>query len=159
MRYTFAGLLLAFCLTTAHAADRGLLLKTTELREKPFSDAKTLANFPAKTALAVITRKGAWAKISIQGKTGWIKVLNITTDKAKTSGADLATAGRVLATGSSGRQSTTGIKGIREEALKKAKPAPEEVRYLDTLGASADSARQFARANGLKSQSVDDLPN
>lgn len=142
----------------AWAADSGKTLRPAELREKPFNDAAVLVKLPAATPLTVIQRKGSWAQVQAAGKQGWIKVLNIITQSGRQSGSALATAGQVLTTGASGRNSSTAVKGISEESLKKAEPAPAEVEFLETLGRSDAEATTYARKAGLQDQEVPWLP-
>lgn len=143
-----AALLLSVPLLAA-AADSGKLLRAAELRAKPFSDAAVVSALPANTVISVLRRQGAWAQIEVKGQQGWVKVLNIVTDSGRQAGSSLVEAGKVLTTGSSGRESSAAVKGVSEESLKKAKPAPREVEYLETLGSSEEQARRFAKSAGL----------
>lgn len=142
----------------AHAADSGKLLRASELRDKPFSDARVVAKLPAATAISISQRKGSWAQVTSREAQGWIKVLNIVSVSGKQGSLGLAEAGKVLTTGASGKASSTAVKGFDEEDLKKSEPAPAEVTYLETLGSSSVEAQSFARRAGLKSETVPFLP-
>lgn len=154
--YLLTGLL-GVC-AAAHAVDSGKLLRASELREKPYSDARVVAKLPAATAITVSQRKGSWAQVASREAQGWIKVLHIVSVSGKQSSLGLAEAGKVLTTGASGRASSTAVKGFDEEDVKKSEPAPAEVSYLETLGSSSAEAQSFARKAGRKSATVPFLP-
>lgn len=149
---------LASVVLAAAAADDGKTLRQADLREKPFNDAPVVTVLPASAPLTVISRKGSWAQIKAGGKQGWIKVLNIITQSGRSSNTSLVSAGKVLTTGASGRDSSTAVKGVSEESLKKADPAPAEVDWLDTLGRTDAEAITYARKAGLKEQTIPWLP-
>jgi hypothetical protein len=48
--------LLALLIPTAYAAETGYTLKATEVKDKPFLDANTLATLPEKTRVEILTR-------------------------------------------------------------------------------------------------------
>ncbi|MEO8007392.1 MAG: hypothetical protein ABI728_02580 [Betaproteobacteria bacterium] len=55
--------LLALLIPTVYAAPSGYALKATEVRDKPFLDATTLATLPEKTSVDILTRQGGWMQI------------------------------------------------------------------------------------------------
>lgn len=136
------------------AADTGSLLRASAVYEKPFNDAKILIQLPEKTSVTITQRKSSWAQIQSGSSKGWVKVFNIISITGSKSSADLATLGNVLKSGSSGQSSSTGVKGISEESLKKAPPSPAEVNYLETLDASKGEAQAFAAKGNLSSENV-----
>lgn len=148
------GVILLSLSLMAGASDSGKLLRASELRDKPFTDAAVVMQLPANTPIVVLKRQGSWAQVEARGKQGWIRVLNIVTQSAQKASSGMVEASRVLTTGSSGRESSTAVKGVTEESLKKARPAPAEVNYLETLGSSDAEARAFARDARLKSSEI-----
>lgn len=150
--------LLTTAALSAAAADSGKTLRAADMRAKPFNDAAVVVNLPASTPLVVLSRKGSWAQVQAGGKQGWIKVLNIITQSGKTSNEGLASASKALTTGSSGKNSSTAVRGFSKDDLKKAEPAPAEVDKLDKMGRSEADATAFARTTGLKEESVSWLP-
>lgn len=145
---------LIFASTPILAGDSGSLLRASAVYEKPFNDAKILAQLPEKSSVSIIQRKSSWAQIQSGPSKGWVKVFNIISLTGSKSSADLATLGNVLKSGSSGQSSSTGVKGISEESLKKAPPSPAEVNYLETLDASKGEAQAFAAKGNLSSENV-----
>lgn len=138
----------------AWSADMGSLLRQSSLYEKPFNDAKIVTQLAAKTSVTITQRKSSWAQVQSGANKGWVKVFNIVSTTGSKSSADLATLGNVLKSGSSGQSASTGVKGISEESLKKAPPAPAEVSYLETLDASEVAAQNFANKGQLRSQNI-----
>ena len=55
--------LLALLIPTTYAAETGYTLKATEVKDKPFLDATTLATLPEKTTVEILMRQGAWMQI------------------------------------------------------------------------------------------------
>ena len=65
--------MLASCLAGAEPAT---LLRPTELRKEPASDAPTLAPLAEKTNVDVLERKGGWTRVKTEsGTEGWVKML------------------------------------------------------------------------------------
>lgn len=138
----------------AWSADMGSLLRQSSLYEKPFNDAKIVTQLAAKTSVTITQRKSSWAQIQSGANKGWVKVFNIVSTTGSKSSADLATLGNVLKSGSSGQSASTGVKGISEESLKKAPPAPAEVTFFETLNANKGDAQAFASKGNLYSKSI-----
>ena len=70
--------LLAWLIPAAYAAETGYTLKATEVKDKPFLDADTLATLPEKTTVEILTRQGAWMQIkTADAKQGWIRMLSV----------------------------------------------------------------------------------
>ena len=139
----------------AYAAETGYTLKATDVKEKPFLDAATLATLPEKTTVEILTRQGAWMQIkSAEVKQGWIRMLSVrlgSPDQKPKSGANLLSA---LGVGSRPRPSTaatvtTGVRGFSEEDLANAKPNAAEVEKMKGYAATSDSAAKLAESGKL----------
>ncbi len=153
---------LALCLScSAWAGESGVTAVQTELKKSPFLDAATTARLPAKTALEILKRQGAWMQVkTADGKNGWVRMLNVRLGSGGGTasaglGGTLAGLGRAL---NGEGTATTGIRGLSEEDLQNAKPNPEEVKRMDKYDVTAAEAKRFATAGGLKPQSVEYLP-
>ena len=155
-------LLLLLAALPAAAGSPGATLKETPLKDKPFADAATLANLPAKAAVDVLGRQGGWLKVTASGKQGWVRMLNV-----RTGPPGQASAGRevqevaAVASGRAGKGNivaTSGIRGLSEEELKAAKPNPAEFRKLDGYAVSEERAREYAGRSGLVARSIPYLP-
>jgi hypothetical protein len=144
------------------AVETGFMVKTTELKAKPFLDAAKVVEVSEKTSVEIISRQSAWMQVKTrEGKSGWVKMLSVRTGSGSAStGAEvsgvLATAS-LFTTGSSGATETTGVKGLSKEQIRNAQPNPAELAKLNSFSASADDASKFAKAAKLSSNSIDYL--
>lgn len=151
-----ASILLATCAAAGLArAEPGTLLRDSELRAKPFGDAAVVAQLKARDGIDIVTRQGAWAQVKAGSQTGWVRVLNVRTGSGQRGDAGVGQLASVFKTGSSGTTVTTGVKGLSEEKLKAAEPAPAEAKRLDQYRETEAGARSFAKQAKLASQ---DLP-
>lgn len=154
-------LLAGLALTAAAFAERGSTIKDTPLKDKPFVDAKTLANLPARTPVEIMERKGGWTRVKAAGKQGWVRMLNVRAGQAQAGGKTSAQDVTALATGRSGSGNivaTSGIRGLSEEELKSAKGNPEELKKMDKFTVTEKDAGAYALKNKLQRRSVSYLP-
>jgi hypothetical protein len=156
--WLLAVLLLA--MPAAHAAETGYTLRATEVKDKPFTDAATVATLPEKTVVEIVTRQGGWMQVkSRDAKAGWVRLLSVrlgSPDAKPQSGGNLLSA---LGVGARPRTTanatvTTGVRGFSEEDLANAKPNPAEVEKMKGYSVTADAAGEFARAGKLTAQDV-----
>ncbi|WP_374347523.1 hypothetical protein [Chitinimonas sp.] len=138
---------------SAQAAEMGTVLKASELKQKPFSDAAKVAEVGDKTSVEIVTRQGAWIQVKTRdGQAGWLKMLNVRTGSGETKsdgGGGLLAGVSLFKTGSSGTTVTTGVKGLSEDDLRNAQPNPAELAKLDGYASSSDEAAKFAKAGKL----------
>ncbi len=141
----------------------GTLLKESELKDKPFIDAKTVTRLPKQTAVTILERNGGWFRIQAAKKSGWVRMLNVKVTAGAqnlSSGTDLRQAA-TLATGRAGTGnvvSTSGLRGLSEEELRTAKPDYAQFDKLNSFGVDKNSASTYAKQNGLTSRPVPYLP-
>ncbi|BCL76296.1 hypothetical protein JHS3_20320 [Jeongeupia sp. HS-3] len=135
-------------------AESGTLVRASELKQKPFTDAASSGKLATGARVDIVARQGAWMQVKSNGQSGWIKLLNVRTGSGKGGGGGIGSIGSVLATGSSGTTVTTGVKGLSSEQIRNAKPNYGELKKLDGYDATRQSATNSATANGLKPRSV-----
>ncbi len=150
---------------TALAAEKGVTRYSVHLRAEPYTDAKTLTSLKKNTALEVIKRRGAWINIKVDQLNGWLRMHQVRLGdgkrKKKSGFFGLSYLWSVHQTGRSGARgmtATTGIRGLDAKELKDAKPDKAAVEKLETIAATADTARSFAGKNNLKEMNVPYLP-
>ena len=152
--------LLAWLIPAAYAAETGYTLKATEVKDKPFLDADTLATLPEKTTVEILTRQGAWMQIkTADAKQGWIRMLSVrlgSPDQKPQSGGSLLSA---LGIGSRPRPATTatattGVRGFSEEDLANAKPDAAEVEKMKSYAATSEEAAKLAENGKLAVKQV-----
>lgn len=143
----------------AHAAETATLSRDTELRAKPAGDAPVVATLAAKAVVSLQSRTGAWAQVATgDGKSGYVRLLNLRTGSGQKGEAGAGALASVFRTGSSGNSVATGVKGLSEEQLTGAEPAPAEVEKLAGYAATDKQARDGAKAAGLAAKEVAWLP-
>lgn len=152
---------LALPLAPALAAESAAVIRASELKAKPFVDAETADKLAANQAVTIVGRQGGWAQVQANGKTGWVRMLNLRLQAAAGAGqgGKRSASASLLRTGSSGRTVTTGIKGLGEEDIRNATPDMGEVQELAALAVDPAEASANAQQNGLKEHDVAHLKN
>ncbi len=146
---------------TAGATSPGSTVRDTELKEKPFIDAKTLRTLPANTALTILERQGGWMQVNAAGQQGWVRMLNVRTGTGTTTAGSDAKSVTTLATGRAGTGNivaTSGIRGLNEEQLRTAQGDPAQLQKMQSYAQSKQDAIQYAAKHGLKATEHAYLP-
>ena len=153
-----AGLALACGL--AQAGETAYTVRPTALKEKPYTDAKTLDNLAQNVKVEILARRGSWNKIRAGEETGWVKMLSLRLGEGapKTGDTGFKTLFNVASTGGSGSTTTTGVRGLSEEKLHNPHPNPQALDERHGLAVGQDEARQFAKAGKLAPEHMDYLP-
>jgi hypothetical protein len=160
MKFLYTLFLCASLAAPAYAEQVAYTVRSTEVKQQPFSDAPTVVTLGEKASVSILSRQGGWVKISSSQGSGWVKMLNLrytgTANKRGDTGLQsLINVGR---SGSSGITVATGVRGLSEEDLKSARPNPGELEKLQTFAANKPDAAKFARDANLKTQQLDYLP-
>jgi hypothetical protein len=145
----------------ACAAEFGYTLRSTELKDAPFTDAKTLATLPEQTKVEIILRQGAWLQVKEQ-QTGWVRLLSLRIGEGKITGGDSGLKSLMnLGMGRSGNTGVTvatGVRGLSEADLKNARPNPQELEKLLHMTVPTVDAKKFAASAKLTAQQINYLP-
>lgn len=152
-------LLLGFAPTT-WAGGYAYIIRTTELKAKPFTDSQTLTTLPPRSRVEVLARQSSWTQVKSASFSGWVKMLSLqleTSGQSKRGDNGLSALFNVASTGRSSSTVTTGIRGLSEEQLKNAKPDPKALQAAKRYAASREDARRYAAEGKLDAQSVDYL--
>lgn len=139
----------------------GTTLKDTELKEKPFIDAKTLLTLKAQSSVSVLERSGGWLRVRAQGKEGWVRLLNIKGGGVVAGSTDDLQQVAGLATGRAGTGnvvSTSGVRGLSEEELRTSKPDYAQFDQLNAYAIDAAAAQEYARKHKLAKRELAYLP-
>lgn len=155
MRF-FALLLLlpVFCL-----AEPATVIRATDLKKDPASDAATVAELAENAAVDALERKGGWTRVKAGAAEGWVKMLALRysgTGAAKPGDSGVSQLFNVARTGSSGTQVTTGVRGLDAEQLANARPNAAELRKLQGFASTREAAAAFAAQGKLQSQSIEE---
>jgi len=145
----------------ACAADYGYTLTSTELKDAPFADAKTLATLPEQTKVEIILRQGAWLQVKKE-QTGWVRLLSLRVGEGTTAVGDSGLKSLVnigLGRGAdTGLTVATGVRGLSEADLKNAHPNPQELQKLRNMAVPPAEAQKFASNAKLNAQQINYLP-
>ena len=139
-------------------AEPATLLRASELKAQPASDAATVAQLAAEAAVDAGERNGGWVRVrTAAGAEGWVKMLALRYGGAGTKKGDsgISQAINVARTGASGTQVTTGVRGLDEADIHAARPNPAELKKLEGYAESKQGSAGFAESGKLKAQRVE----
>lgn len=156
MRRLAALLLLAPLLGFAEPAT---LIRDTELRAAPATDAPVVAPLGVNAKVDALERRGGWTRVRAKGgqEEGWVRMLTLRyagAGEAKQGDLGITQILNVARTGTSGTQVTTGVRGLDPEQLKNAKPNAAELKRMQDYRASPDAAAAFAERGRLEPKKV-----
>jgi hypothetical protein len=138
-------------------AEPATVIRATELKAEPASDAATVAQLAENARVDALERKGGWTRVKAGAAEGWVKMLALRyggSSATKRGDTGLSQAFNVARTGSSGTQVTTGVRGLDEEQLAKAQPNPAELAKLDRFAVDRSAATDFAAQGTLSAATV-----
>ena len=140
-------------------AEPATVLKATDLKKEPASDAPTVAPLAEGAKVDAQERKGGWTRVKVPGGAeGWVRMLQLRyggAGEAKAGDSGVAQLLNVARTGSSGTQVTTGVRGLDAEKLANARPNPSELAKMNGYASSREAAQGFAAQGPLQPQRVD----
>ncbi len=139
-------------------ADPATLIRATELKSLPATDADAVAQLPANTAVDTLERKGGWTHVKAAAGEGWVKMLSLRyggPGAAQKGDSGITRLINVARTGSSGAQVTTGVRGLDEAQLANAQPNRAELAKMSRFAAKPDAAATFAAKGHLSAKSVE----
>jgi hypothetical protein len=140
------------------AAEPATLIRATELKEAPATDAATVARLPENAAVETLERKGGWTRVKAGAGEGWVRMLALRfggPGEAKKGDSGITQIFNVARTGTSGTQVTTGARGLDADQIANAQPNPAELAKMDGFAANAEAAASFAAKGKLAAQSVE----
>jgi hypothetical protein len=138
-------------------AEPATVIRATELKKEPASDADTVANLAENAAVDALERKSGWTRVKAAGGEGWVRMLSLRyggTVPAKPATSGATQLFNVARTGTSGTQVTTGVRGLEAEQIVNAQPNPNELAKLQNFAAERPAAESFAAQGKLEAQSV-----
>jgi hypothetical protein len=142
------------------AAEPATVIRATDLKQEPATDAPTVAALAENTAVDALERKGGWTRVKTGNAEGWVKMLALrygSPGAAKQGDSGITQLFNVARTGSSGTQVTTGVRGLDAEMLAKARPNPAELAKMSGFAATPDAAAGFASKGRLQAQQVEEV--
>jgi len=138
-------------------AEPASLLRATELKKEPATDAETVVALAENTNVETLERKGGWARVKAGAAEGWVRLLALRyggPGAAKRGDSGASQLFNVARTGASGTQVTTGVRGLDAEMISNARPNPAELAKMTQFSATPDAAAGFAAQGQLQRQQV-----
>ncbi|MPY23442.1 hypothetical protein [Shewanella sp. YLB-07] len=139
--------------------DKASLVRDTELKAKPFSDAATLKMLAEALSVDVLSRKSSWLEIQAEALTGWVKMFSVRYDlqslQTSDSFAGTKQVFNLVTTGSSGSTVTTASRGLDENKFSEPSPNPYAFKTMQSFAVSGTDAQSFAREENLNEQQRD----
>jgi hypothetical protein len=138
-------------------AEPATVIRATDLKQDPASDAATVAALAENAAVDVLERKSGWTRVKASNGEGWVRMLSLRfgAAAAKPGATGVNQLFNVARTGTSGTQVTTGVRGLDAEQLATAQPNPAELAKLQQFAADRDAAASFAAQGKLDAKPVD----
>jgi len=140
-------------------AEPATLLRASDLKAQPATDAATVTQLAADAAVDASERNGGWVRVKTQsGAEGWVKMLALRyggPGVAKRGDSGLAQAVNVARSGASGTQVTTGVRGLDETDINTARPNPAELKKLEGYAETKQSSSSFAESGKLKARRIE----
>lgn len=160
MKHFIPPLILASSIMTlsgnALAQNQATVVRSTELKAKPFSDAETLKALKENDKLNVLSRKASWTEVKTREVSGWVKMLSLRfegADAKKTDVNALVDSGFALGKGSvTGSTTTTAVKGLDKDSFKNLSPNMDRFQKMQSLSTNKNEAKAFANQQKLNEQ-------
>lgn len=138
-------------------AEPATVIRATELKREPATDAATVSELQENAAVDALERRGGWTRVRAGAAEGWVKMLALRYGTPGRQGeSGLSQVFNVARTGSSGTQVTTGVRGLEAEQIANAQPNPAELDKMQGYAATTDAAASFAAQAKLQAQSVEE---
>lgn len=138
-------------------AEPATVIRVTDLKQEPASDAATLTTLAENTAVEALERRSGWTRVKAPAGEGWVRMLALRfggTSAAKPGTSGLSELFTVARTGTSGTQVTTGVRGLDAERIAAAQPNPAELAKLEKFAADRGAAESFAAEGRLSARAV-----
>ena len=142
------------------AAEPAFLLRATDLKKEPATDAQTVAALAENTGVETLERRGGWARVKAGAAEGWVRLLALRfggPGAARQGDSGASQLFNVARTGTSGTTVTTGVRGLDPEMLANAQPNPAELAKMEQFAVTPDAAAGFAAKGKLQSRQVEEV--
>lgn len=140
------------------AEEGATLLRDSELRSEPYSDARVITELKSHSTVTILSRRGGWYQARTAARqTGWLRMSAIRLGELRSGSSGVGETLRFLSTGRSGSSGVTvatGIRGLSAADVANAKPNHQAVNRLARYQSSSPQARSYAAQAKLKSRKV-----
>lgn len=147
-----------FLSNVAFAKEEAFAVRATDVKEQPFSDAKTLAKLSENAKIEVLARKGSWMQVKATGVNGWVKMLSLRFENrgpvSTNDNSGLKSVYNLATTGSSGSTVTTATRSLDEKKFTKTNANPQALANMRGFAVSKADAQKFAKIEKLNEQTL-----
>ena len=154
-----AALLALALLPLLAAAGPATVIRATEMKASPATDAAAVAPLAEQARVDALERKGGWVRVKAEsGAQGWVRMLMLRyagAGEERRGDLGIVQLVNVARTGTSGTQVATGVRGLDAEQLANARPNAAELERLHGYAATPEAAAGFAAHGGLQAQRVE----
>lgn len=155
--WRWLAVLAALCWGALAGAQTHEVTTATQLRATPSLNSMVVRQLPLGVPLQAVQAQGGWLKVQSGQQQGWVRISHVKSMAAARPAAGGGNALASLFTGSSSAPTaTTGTRGLTQEQLAKAQPAPQELKQLDRYAVKPGDAQQFARGGKLSAVKIAD---
>lgn len=147
------GALSAAC--SSFAQTTATVVRSSDLKAKPFSDADTVRALKENERLNVLSRKSSWTEVKAIDAAGWVKMLSLRFEGGDINAppTNVASDFLNLRKGSAaGSTTTTAVKGLDKESFKKLTPNMEQFQKAQSFVVTKSDAKEFAAQQNLSDQ-------
>jgi hypothetical protein len=138
---------------TAPESDaNAVMIKADDLRAAPEPSAKLLARLDKGARVRLLASQGGWSQIAAAGKTGWVRVLSVSSTARD--GIGLADIGALGKTPQGKVVAVAGTRGLDQAQLGQATYNAREIDRLHGYAVSREAARQFAQQADLRTRAM-----
>jgi len=149
--YIYVFLIVASFISPLLWGQDALIIQATQGRQDPSATSQKITDVASKKSVKVLDKKGFWAKIEVDGKSGWVKLSDIELPSISNNIDPLST-GRAA---NGNIVNTAGVRGLSPEELKGAKPntAALEVAIKNSELIKDSDIANFISGGGLAPKS------
>jgi hypothetical protein len=130
------------------AGRSAVMLKADDLRAAPELKSTVLRRIEKGAQVRLLTSQGGWSQISSGGKSGWVRILSVSSPA--TESVDFSDLGVLGKTPQGKVVAVAGTRGLDESKLRLASYDAAEIELLHTFAISRAAAEQFGQVAGLQ---------
>ena len=142
-------------------AEPATVVRVTELKKDPATDAPTVATLAENTTVDALERQGGWTRVKSGSAEGWVRMLSLRLGgpgQAKQGDTGVSQLFNVARTGTSGAQVTTGVRGLDPDRLANPQPDRNQLSRMQSYAVSPEAAASFAAQGRLQQRRVQEVP-
>jgi hypothetical protein len=147
----YAIFITALVCTAVSAQEFATTNRDSQLRASAGADAAIVQALPRGTEIEVVERQGAFTRVRVQGKVGFVQVFHFTPKVVAEAGTASA---RGSNSGTRPTAATVGVRGLTKDDFEKIEPNPERYDRYSRLAVSSNAGANFASRYRLNSNST-----